>query len=232
YSDADRDALHVKMADEAIHIGPSPAGESYLDIEKIVAACKQSGAVAVHPGYGFLSENPAFAERLRQEGIYFIGPPVKAIEAMGDKITSKKIAAEAGVSTVPGHLGVIETPEEAVRIAKKIGYPVMIKASAGGGGKGMRIAGSDKEAKEGFERAKSEAASSFGDDRVFIEKYIEEPRHIEIQILADAQGNCIHLGERECSIQRRNQKVIEEAPSPFLDAPMREKMGAQAVALA
>ena len=232
YSDADRDALHVKMADEAIHIGAAPVGESYLDIEKIVAACKDSGAVAVHPGYGFLSENPAFAERLRQEGIYFIGPPVKAIEAMGDKITSKKIAAEAGVSTVPGHLGVIETPEEAVRIAKKIGYPVMIKASAGGGGKGMRIAGSDKEAKEGFERAKSEAASSFGDDRVFIEKYIEEPRHIEIQILADAQGNCIHLGERECSIQRRNQKVIEEAPSPFLDAPMREKMGAQAVALA
>ena len=232
YSDADRDALHVKMADEAIHIGPPPAGESYLDIEKIVAACKHSGAVAVHPGYGFLSENPAFAERLRQEGIYFIGPPVKAIEAMGDKITSKKIAAEAGVSTVPGHMGVIETPEEASRIAGKIGYPVMIKASAGGGGKGMRIVNSESEVKEGFERAKSEAASSFGDDRVFIEKYIEEPRHIEIQILADALGNCIHLGERECSIQRRNQKVIEEAPSPFLDAETREKMGAQAVALA
>ncbi|HWJ86704.1 MAG TPA: acetyl/propionyl/methylcrotonyl-CoA carboxylase subunit alpha [Pelagibacterium sp.] len=232
YSDADREALHVKMADEAVHIGPSPAGESYLDIEKIVAACKQTGAVAVHPGYGFLSENPAFAERLRQDGIYFIGPPVKAIEAMGDKITSKKIAAETGVSTVPGHMGVIETPREAARIAGTIGYPVMIKASAGGGGKGMRIVRSDADVAEGFERAKSEAAAAFGDDRVFIEKYIEEPRHIEIQILADAQGNCIHLGERECSIQRRNQKVIEEAPSPFLDTETREKMGAQAVALA
>ncbi|GGA61157.1 acetyl-CoA carboxylase biotin carboxylase subunit [Pelagibacterium lentulum] len=232
YSDADRDGLHVKMADEAVHIGAAPASQSYLDIEKIVAACKQTEAVAVHPGYGFLSENPVFAERLRQEGIYFIGPPVKAIQAMGDKITSKKIAAEAGVSTVPGHMGLIANAAEAAKIAKKIGFPVMIKASAGGGGKGMRVAWNDSEVKEGFERAKSEAASSFGDDRIFIEKFIEEPRHIEIQILADAQGNCIHLGERECSIQRRNQKVIEEAPSPFLDPETRTKMGEQAVALA
>src|SRR5690554_5744907 len=232
YSDADRDALHVKMADEAIHIGPSPAGESYLDIEKIVAACKHSGAVAVHPGYGFLSENAAFAERLRKEGIYFIGPPVKAIEAMGDKITSKKLAAEAGVSTVPGHMGLIADAIKAVKISKQIGFPVMIKASAGGGGKGMRIAHSESEVKEAFDRSKSEAASSFGDDRIFIEKFIEEPRHIEIQILADSLGNCISLGERECSIQRRNQKVIEEAPSPFLDDETRRKMGEQAVALA
>ncbi|WMT89665.1 acetyl/propionyl/methylcrotonyl-CoA carboxylase subunit alpha [Pelagibacterium sp. H642] len=232
YSDADRDALHVKMADEAVHVGAAPAGESYLNIDRIIAACKQTGAVAVHPGYGFLSENPEFAERLRQEGIYFIGPPVKAIEAMGDKITSKKIAAKAGVSTVPGHMGLIENAKEAAAIAGKIGYPVMIKASAGGGGKGMRIVKSEAEVAEGFERAKSEAASSFGDDRVFIEKYIEQPRHIEIQVLADALGNCIHLGERECSIQRRNQKVIEEAPSPFLDAATRAKMGEQAVALA
>ncbi|WP_332717728.1 acetyl/propionyl/methylcrotonyl-CoA carboxylase subunit alpha [Pelagibacterium mangrovi] len=232
YSEADRDALHVRMADEAVPIGAAPVGESYLDIEKIVAACKQTGAVAVHPGYGFLSENPGFAERLRQEGIYFIGPPAKAIEAMGDKITSKKIAAEAGVSTVPGHMSVIEDAAEATRIARTIGYPVMIKASAGGGGKGMRIARSDGEVAEGFERAKSEALSSFGDDRIFIEKYIEEPRHIEIQVLADALGNCIHLGERECSIQRRNQKVIEEAPSPFLDPETRERMGEQAVVLA
>ncbi|SDG50699.1 acetyl-CoA carboxylase biotin carboxylase subunit [Pelagibacterium luteolum] len=232
YSDADADALHVRMADEAVHIGTAPASQSYLDIEKIIAACRQTGAVAVHPGYGFLSENPVFAERLRQEGIYFIGPPVKAIEAMGDKITSKKLAAEAGVSTVPGHMGLVADATEAARIAKSIGYPVMIKASAGGGGKGMRIARSDAEVEEAFERSKSEAASSFGDDRIFIEKYIEDPRHIEIQVLADALGNCIHLGERECSIQRRNQKVIEEAPSPFLDAQTREKMGAQAVALA
>lgn len=232
HSDADADALHLRMADEAVHIGPAPAGQSYLDIEKIVQACRQTGAVAVHPGYGFLSENPLFAERLRQEGIYFIGPPVKAIRAMGDKIASKKIAADAGVSTVPGHMGLIADAGEAARIAGKIGYPVMIKASAGGGGKGMRVAHSADEVREAFERSKSEAASSFGDDRIFIEKYIEDPRHIEIQILADALGNCIHLGERECSIQRRNQKVIEEAPSPFLDAQMREKMGAQAVALA
>ncbi|WP_127143166.1 acetyl-CoA carboxylase biotin carboxylase subunit [Pelagibacterium montanilacus] len=232
YSDADRDAVHVKMADEAVHIGPAPAARSYLDIEKIVAACKSTGAVAVHPGYGFLSENPVFAERLRREGIYFIGPPVKAIEAMGDKIASKKIAAQAGVSTVPGHMGLIADADEAVAIACQIGFPVMIKASAGGGGKGMRIARSVDEVAEGFERAKSEAASSFGDDRIFIEKFIENPRHIEIQVLADGRGNCIHLGERECSIQRRNQKVIEEAPSPFLDAATREMMGAQAVALA
>src|SRR5690554_2192932 len=232
YSDADRDALHVKMADEAIHIGPSPAGESYLDIEKIVAACKHSGAVAVHPGYGFLSENPAFAERLRQEGIYFIGPPVKAIEAMGDKITSKKIAAEAGVSTVPGHMGLIDDAEHAVTISKSIGYPVMIKASAGGGGKGMRIAWNDAEAREGFDRSKSEAASSFGDDRIFIERFVTEPRHIEIQLIADAHGNVLYLNERECSIQRRNQKVIEEAPSPFLDEATRKVMGEQSVALA
>jgi propionyl-CoA carboxylase alpha chain len=232
YSDADKDALHVKMADEAVYIGAAPASQSYLVIDEIVEACKATGAVAVHPGYGFLSENAAFAERLRTEGIYFIGPPVKAIEAMGDKITSKEIAADAGVPTVPGHMGLIESAAEAAKIAKKIGYPVMIKASAGGGGKGMRIARNDKEAKEGFERAKSEAASSFGDDRIFIEKYIEDPRHIEIQILADSLGNCIHLGERECSIQRRNQKVIEEAPSPFLDEETRKKMGEQAVALA
>ncbi|WP_196257962.1 acetyl-CoA carboxylase biotin carboxylase subunit [Pelagibacterium limicola] len=232
YSDADKDALHVRMADEAVYIGPSPASQSYLVIDEIVEACKATGAVAVHPGYGFLSENAAFAERLRQEGIYFVGPPVKAIEAMGDKITSKKLAADAGVSTVPGHMGLIESAAEAAKIAKKIGYPVMIKASAGGGGKGMRIARNDKEAKEGFERAKSEAASSFGDDRIFIEKFIEEPRHIEIQVLADSLGNCIYLGERECSIQRRNQKVIEEAPSPFLDDETRKKMGEQAVALA
>ncbi|RDE08721.1 acetyl-CoA carboxylase biotin carboxylase subunit [Pelagibacterium lacus] len=232
YSDADRDGLHVRMADEAVHIGAAPASQSYLDIEKIVAACRASGAQAVHPGYGFLSENPAFAERLRQEGIYFIGPPVKAIEAMGDKITSKSIAAEAGVSTVPGHMGLVANAAEARRIAGAIGYPVMIKASGGGGGKGMRIARSDGEVAEAFERSQSEAASSFGDDRIFIEKYIEEPRHIEIQVLADAMGNCIHLGERECSIQRRNQKVIEEAPSPFLDPGTRAEMGAQAVALA
>lgn len=232
YSDADKDALHVRMADEAIHIGAAPARESYLDIDKIVAACKASGAVAVHPGYGFLSENPDFAERLRVEGIYFIGPPQKAIAAMGDKITSKKIAAEAGVSTVPGHMGLIADADEAVAIAGKIGFPVMIKASAGGGGKGMRIAHGADDVAEGFARAKSEAASSFGDDRIFIEKYIEEPRHIEIQILADAHGNVISLGERECSIQRRNQKVIEEAPSPFLDDQTRAEMGAQAVALA
>ena len=232
YSDADLDSLHVKMADEAVYVGAAPAAESYLDTDKIIAACKQTGAVAVHPGYGFLSENSTFAERLRQAGIYFIGPPVKAIEAMGDKITSKKIAAEAGVSTVPGHMGLIADAKEATAIAGEIGYPVMIKASAGGGGKGMRIVRSEDEVAEGFERAKSEAASSFGDDRVFIEKYIEEPRHIEIQILADALGNCIHLGERECSIQRRNQKVIEEAPSPFLDAKTRAKMGEQAVSLA
>ncbi|MEO0637356.1 MAG: acetyl/propionyl/methylcrotonyl-CoA carboxylase subunit alpha [Pseudomonadota bacterium] len=232
YSDADRNALHVSMADEAVHIGAAPAAESYLVIDKIVDACKQTGAEAVHPGYGFLSERAEFAERLAAEGIAFIGPPPKAIEAMGDKITSKKIADEAGVSTVPGNMGLIDDADHAVRIASEIGYPVMIKASAGGGGKGMRIAYSDEEAREGFERSKSEAASSFGDDRIFIEKFVEQPRHIEIQVLADAHGNCIYLGERECSIQRRNQKVLEEAPSPFLDEATRKAMGEQSVALA
>jgi propionyl-CoA carboxylase alpha chain len=232
YSDADRDAVHVKLADEAVHIGGSPARDSYLSIEKIVAACKQTGAEAVHPGYGFLSENPAFAAALAAENIIFVGPPVKAIEAMGDKITSKKLAAAAGVSTVPGHMGLIADADEAVRISRDIGYPVMIKASAGGGGKGMRIAWTDAEAREGFERSKSEAASSFGDDRIFIEKFVTEPRHIEIQLIGDQHGNVLWLNERECSIQRRNQKVIEEAPSPFLDAATRKAMGEQSVALA
>ncbi|MCF6327514.1 MAG: acetyl/propionyl/methylcrotonyl-CoA carboxylase subunit alpha [Devosiaceae bacterium] len=232
YSDADRNALHVRMADEAVYIGKSPAGESYLVGDKIIAACKETGAEAIHPGYGFLSENAAFCEALTKVGLVFIGPPPKAIEAMGDKITSKKIAAEAGVATVPGHMGLIADADEAVKIAREITYPVMIKASAGGGGKGMRVAYNDDEAREGFERSKSEAASSFGDDRIFIEKFIEDPRHIEIQVLADAHGNCIYLGERECSIQRRHQKVIEEAPSPFLDEKTRKSMGEQAVALA
>ncbi|WP_421760501.1 acetyl-CoA carboxylase biotin carboxylase subunit [Devosia sp.] len=232
YSDADRDAVHVKLADEAVHIGGSAARDSYLSIEKIVAACKETGAEAVHPGYGFLSENPLFAAALEAEDIIFVGPPVKAIEAMGDKITSKKLAAAAGVSTVPGHMGLIADAEEAVTISRQIGYPVMIKASAGGGGKGMRIAHSDAEAREGFERSKSEAASSFGDDRIFIEKFVTEPRHIEIQLIGDQHGNVLWLTERECSIQRRNQKVIEEAPSPFLDAATRKAMGEQSVALA
>jgi len=232
YSDADANALHVRMADEAVHIGGSAARDSYLSIEKIVAACKASGAEAVHPGYGFLSENPAFAAALKKAKIAFVGPPVKAIKAMGDKITSKKLAAKAGVSTVPGHMGLIKDADEAVKIAKQVGYPVMIKASAGGGGKGMRIAYSDAEAREGFERSKSEAASSFGDDRIFIEKFVTEPRHIEIQLIGDQHGNVLYLNERECSIQRRNQKVIEEAPSPFLDAKTRKAMGEQAVALA
>ncbi|WP_295806426.1 acetyl/propionyl/methylcrotonyl-CoA carboxylase subunit alpha [uncultured Nitratireductor sp.] len=232
YSDADADAVHVEMADEAVHIGPPAANQSYLVADRIIAACKETGAEAVHPGYGFLSENAAFCEKLEAEDIVFIGPKPKAIQAMGDKITSKKIAAEAGVSTVPGFMGLIDDAEHAVRIAGEIGYPVMIKASAGGGGKGMRIAWNDGEAREGFERSKSEAASSFGDDRIFIEKFVEEPRHIEIQVLADAHGNCLYLGERECSIQRRNQKVVEEAPSPFLDAETRAAMGAQSVALA
>jgi propionyl-CoA carboxylase alpha chain len=232
YSEADRDALHVAMADSAIAIGPPPASESYLVIEKIVAACKQSGAEAVHPGYGFLSEREAFPKALSAAGIVFIGPNPKAIAAMGDKIESKKAAAAAKVSTVPGHLGVIESEAEAVKIAEQIGYPVMIKASAGGGGKGMRIAHGKADVKEGFARARSEAKSSFGDDRVFIEKFITDPRHVEIQVLGDKHGNVIYLGERECSIQRRNQKVIEEAPSPLLDATTRKKMGEQAVALA
>jgi propionyl-CoA carboxylase alpha chain len=232
YSDADVDAVHVRMADEAVHIGPPPASESYIVIDKIMDAIKQSSAEAVHPGYGFLSENPKFAEALDAEGIAFIGPPVGAIEAMGDKITSKKIAAEAGVSTVPGYMGLVADAEEAATISREIGYPVMIKASAGGGGKGMRIAYNDEEAREGFERSKSEAASSFGDDRIFIEKFVTTPRHIEIQVLGDRHGRCVYLNERECSIQRRNQKVIEEAPSPFLDEATRRSMGEQSVALA
>ncbi|QBK30905.1 acetyl-CoA carboxylase biotin carboxylase subunit [Roseitalea porphyridii] len=232
HSDADVDALHVEMADEAVRIGPPAASESYLVIDAIIEAARQTGAQAVHPGYGFLSERAAFCQALEAEGIVFIGPKPRAIEAMGDKITSKKIAAEAGVSTVPGHMGLIADADEAATIAGQIGFPVMIKASAGGGGKGMRIAWNEAEARDGFERSKSEAASSFGDDRIFIEKFVEQPRHIEIQVLADAHGNCIHLGERECSIQRRNQKVIEEAPSPFLDEETRAAMGEQAVALA
>ena len=232
YSDADRNALHVEMADEAIHIGPPPANQSYIVIDKVMDAIRQSGAQAVHPGYGFLSENARFAEALEKAGVTFIGPPKGAIEKMGDKITSKKIAQEAGVSTVPGYTGLIEDAEQAVKISSEIGYPVMIKASAGGGGKGMRIAWNDEEAREGFQSSKNEAANSFGDDRIFIEKFVTQPRHIEIQVLADSHGNCIYLGERECSIQRRNQKVIEEAPSPFLDEATRRAMGEQAVALA
>ncbi|RWL82012.1 MAG: acetyl/propionyl/methylcrotonyl-CoA carboxylase subunit alpha [Mesorhizobium sp.] len=232
YSDADRDALHVKMADEAIHIGPSPSSQSYIVIGKIVDAAKAVGADAVHPGYGFLSENANFADALRDAGIAFIGPPVAAIEAMGDKITSKRIAAAAGVSTVPGHMDLIEDADEAVRVAASMGYPVMIKASAGGGGKGMRIAWNDREAREGFQSSQNEAKASFGDDRIFIEKFVTEPRHIEIQVLGDQHGSIVYLGERECSIQRRNQKVIEEAPSPFLDPATRKAMGEQAVALA
>jgi propionyl-CoA carboxylase alpha subunit len=232
YSEADRDALHVAMADTAVAIGPATAAQSYLSIEAIVEACRQTGADAVHPGYGFLSEREAFPAALEKAGIVFIGPNAKAIAAMGDKIASKKAAAAASVSTVPGYLGEIADADEAVRIADEIGYPVMIKASAGGGGKGLRIAFSREEASEGFDRARSEAKSSFGDDRVFVEKYITDPRHIEIQVLGDKHGNVIHLGERECSIQRRNQKVVEEAPSPLIDAATRAKMGAQAVALA
>jgi propionyl-CoA carboxylase alpha chain len=232
FSEADKDALHVEMADEAVPIGPPAAVQSYLAIDKIVAACLKTGAEAVHPGYGFLSERAAFAHALAEAGIVFIGPNPKAMEAMGDKIESKKFANAAKVSTVPGYLGVIETPEHAAEIADEIGYPVMIKASAGGGGKGMRIAHSRKEVAEGFARARSEAKSSFGDDRVFVEKFIVNPRHVEIQVLGDKHGNVIYLGERECSIQRRNQKVIEEAPSPLLDAETRKRMGEQAVALA
>ncbi|MEP3629571.1 MAG: acetyl/propionyl/methylcrotonyl-CoA carboxylase subunit alpha [Hyphomicrobiales bacterium] len=232
YSDADARAPHVLMADEAVNIGPPTASESYLVIDKIIDACKQTGAQAVHPGYGFLSENPVFAKALDKEGIAFIGPNIRAIEVMGDKIESKKFANAANVSTVPGYLGEIESPEEALKIAEDIGFPVMIKASAGGGGKGMRIARSASEVPEGYQLAKSEAKNSFGDDRVFIEKYVEEPRHIEIQVLGDKHGNAIYLGERECSIQRRNQKVIEEAPSAFLDEETRRAMGEQSVALA
>jgi propionyl-CoA carboxylase alpha chain len=231
YSDADAGALHVQMADEAVRIGGAASSESYLVIDRILEAIRQTGAEAVHPGYGFLSENARFAEALEAEGIAFIGPGIRAIGAMGDKIESKKLANAAGVSTVPGHLGVLTDDDDAVKVAGEIGYPVMIKASAGGGGKGMRVAYSDTEAREGFRSAVSEALSSFGDDRVFIEKFVEEPRHIEIQVLADGFGNTVHLGERECSIQRRHQKVIEEAPSPFLDEATRRAMGAEAVAL-
>ena len=232
HSEADRNALHVRMADEAVHIGPAPASESYIVVDRVMAAIRETGAQAVHPGYGFLSENPKFAAALEAEGVAFIGPPRGAIEAMGDKITSKKLAQEAGVNTVPGVMGLIEDAEEAVRISRQIGYPVMLKASAGGGGKGMRIAWTDDEAREGFQSSKNEAASSFGDDRIFIEKFVTQPRHIEIQVLCDAHGGGVYLGERECSIQRRNQKVIEEAPSPFLDAATRRAMGEQALALA
>lgn len=231
YSDADANALHVRLADEAVHIGPAPSSQSYIVIDNIIDAVRKTGADAVHPGYGFLSENAVFAAALEKAGIIFIGPPVNAIEAMGDKITSKKLAAEAGVSTVPGHMDLIEDADEAVRIASSIGYPVMIKASAGGGGKGMRIAWNDAEAREGFQSSRNEAKASFGDERIFIEKFVNQPRHIEIQVLGDQHGNVLYLGERECSIQRRNQKVIEEAPSPFLDEATRKAMGEQAVAL-
>ena len=232
YSEADAGSLAVEMADEAVLIGPAPAAQSYLLADKIVEAVRQTGAEAVHPGFGFLSENAGFARRLRDEGIAFIGPNPEAIDAMGDKITSKKFAAEAGVSTVPGHMGLIESTEEAVKIAREIGYPVMIKASAGGGGKGIRVAHGDDDMAEGFAAVKAEALNAFGDDRVFLEKFIIDPRHIEIQVLGDKHGNVVHLFERECSIQRRNQKVIEEAPSPLLDEATRAAMGAQAVALA
>ena len=232
YSEADADALHVREADEKVFIGPPPSAQSYLQIDKIVAACKQTGAQAVHPGYGFLSEKQEFQKALAEAGIAFIGPDAHAIYAMGDKIESKKLAQAAGVSTVPGFLEAIPNADEAVKIANKVGYPVMIKASAGGGGKGMRIAYNDAEAHEGFGSATNEAKASFADDRVFIEKYVEEPRHIEIQLIADGHGNCVYLWERECSIQRRHQKVIEEAPSPFLDEATRKAMGEQAVALA
>ena len=232
YSDADAGSMAVEMADETVHIGPSPAAQSYLVADKIIEAVRQTGAEAIHPGFGFLSENAGFAKRLEQEGIGWIGPNAHAIDAMGDKISSKKLAAEAGVSTVPGHMDLITDTKHAVKISREIGYPVMIKASAGGGGKGIRVAANDKEVEEGFPAVKAEATASFGDDRIFIEKFILEPRHIEIQVLGDKHGNCLWLNERECSIQRRNQKVIEEAPSPLLDPETRKKMGEQAVALA
>ncbi|SNS57383.1 propionyl-CoA carboxylase alpha chain [Sphingomonas laterariae] len=232
YSDADARAKHVEMADEAVHLGPPPASESYLLADKIIAACKATGAEAVHPGYGFLSERTSFAEALEAAGIAFIGPPVGAIAAMGDKIESKKLAMQAGVNVVPGFVGEIESTDHAVEIANGIGYPVMMKASAGGGGKGMRLAFSEKDVRENFESVKREGLSSFGDDRVFIEKFIESPRHIEIQVLGDKHGNILYLGERECSVQRRHQKVVEEAPSPFVTPAMRKAMGEQAVALA
>ena len=232
YSEADKESVHVRMAEEAVYIGPAEANKSYIVIDKILEAIRKTKADAVHPGYGFLSENKLFAHALEKDNITFIGPSPKAIEAMGDKITSKKLAKKAGVSTVPGYLGEIANEEEAVKISNEIGYPVMIKASAGGGGKGMRVAWNDLEAKEGFNSSKNEAANSFGDDRIFIEKFITQPRHIEIQLLADKHGNIIYLNERECSIQRRNQKVIEEAPSLFLDEKTRKEMGLQSCALA
>ena len=232
YSDADSRAPHVLMADEAVHIGPSPAAQSYLIAEKIIQACKDTGADAVHPGYGFLSERESFRKALDAEGIIFVGPPANAIAAMGDKIESKKLAMEAGVNVVPGYVGVIEDTEHAVKISNEIGYPVMMKASAGGGGKGMRLAYSEQDVREGFEATKREGLNSFGDDRVFIEKFIESPRHIEIQVLGDQHGNIVYLNERECSIQRRHQKVVEEAPSPFVSPELRKKMGEQCVALA
>jgi propionyl-CoA carboxylase alpha chain len=232
YSDADRDARHVELADEAVHIGAAPSRESYLRMDRIIEACKQTGAQAVHPGYGFLSENEEFAKKVEEEGITFIGPKHHSIAAMGDKIASKKLATKANVSTIPGWNEAIQSADEAVKIAREIGFPVMIKASAGGGGKGLRVAFNDKEAREGFDSCRNEARNSFGDDRVFIEKFVEEPRHIEIQVLGDSQGNVIYLNERECSIQRRHQKVIEEAPSPFISDRTRKAMGEQAVALA
>src|SRR3954466_7211096 len=232
YSDADARAPHVRMADESVRLGPPPASESYLNAELIITACKETGAEAVHPGYGFLSERESFARALADAGIAFIGPPPNAIAAMGDKIESKKLAKQAGVNVVPGFLGAIASPDDAVRIAGEIGYPAMMKASAGGGGKGMRLAWSEKDVREGFEATKREGLASFGDDRVFIEKFIEHPRHIEIQLIGDQHGNILYLGERECSVQRRHQKVVEEAPSPFVTPEMRKAMGEQAVALA
>jgi propionyl-CoA carboxylase alpha chain len=232
YSEADRDARHVRLADEAVCIGPPPARESYLVMDNIIAACKKTGAEAVHPGYGFLAENEEFSRRLEEAGVFFIGPKHYSVAAMGDKIASKKLAREAGVNTIPGYPGPIATADQAVAIAREIGYPVMIKASAGGGGKGLRVAYGDRETHDGFASCRVEARNAFGDDRVFLEKFIEQPRHIEIQVLGDAQGNVVHLGERECSIQRRHQKVLEEAPSPFLDEATRTAMGEQAVALA
>ncbi len=232
YSDADKDALHVEMADEAVHIGPPPSAQSYLVVEKIVQACKDTGAEAVHPGYGFLSEREAFAEALAKIGVAFIGPNTRAIAAMGDKIESKKLAVSAGVSTVPGFVGEITDAAHARKIAKEIGYPVMVKASAGGGGKGLRIVHAEKDLVQAIQSSQNEARASFGDDRLFVEKFVTEPRHIEIQVIGDKHGNVVYLGERECSIQRRHQKVIEEAPSPFLDAKTRKAMGEQAVALA
>ncbi|HEY4037235.1 MAG TPA: biotin carboxylase N-terminal domain-containing protein, partial [Burkholderiaceae bacterium] len=232
YSDADRNARHVELADEAVAIGPAPSRQSYLNIERILAACQQTGAQAVHPGYGFLSENAAFCARLESEGIVFIGPKAESIRAMGDKIASKRLAEAAGVSTIPGCTDVIADADQALKIAREIGYPVMIKASAGGGGKGLRVAWNDAECRDGYQSCRNEAKNAFGDDRVFIEKFIVEPRHIEIQVLGDAHANLLYLWERECSIQRRHQKVIEEAPSPLLDERTRQAMGEQACALA